>query len=279
MKIVLRKKNSVTSIVLFIFNMYGEFMKKHCIKLGDLIEMMLNFGKSETAIRMGLSRLVKAGILINRTIENEVYYELTVEGIENIDAWNLGIAGFFERYKKRQELWDEKWYLLNIFNFNKSDIDNQHIVEELKELGMGEVNSGLWISPYDISEKIDQLFKNSGYHYMEVIGDVRSNINIVKQINEIYDLNNIRKKYEEFIKYAAEIQKAFDKSKSNKGKYLEILFELGWKFYEAATLDPALPKSIIKDWEGDEAVRIMNTMRSSIVDEIKHYLNEMNEKY
>jgi len=268
MKIVLRKKNSVTSIVLFIYNIYGEIMKNHSIKLIDLIQMMSSFGKNETAIRMGLSRMVKSGILINKTIDNEVFYELTEEGLENINAWNNGITRFFERYSKREKKWNGKWNLISIFNFNKSDTENQFLVDKLKELGMAEVNNSLWISPYDISKEIESLFKNTHNNYLQIAGDINSNISIKKLIKDIYDLKNIKKKYLEFIKFAKEVKDNLEKSETEGFHYLKTLFELGWRFYDVVTLDPALPKSLIEDWEGDDAVTTMNAVRNSVIEKL-----------
>lgn len=276
MKIVLRKKNSVTSIVLFIYNLHGEILKEYSIKLAHLIDIVNNFGKSETAVRMGLSRMVKAGVLENITIKSDVFYRLTEEGHEYINSWNIGLSYFFERFGKRHDKWDEKWYILNIFQFNKTDIENQFIVEELTGLGMLEVNSGQWICPYNISNDIKNIFMKTNYNYFEIVGDIYSNLDTEKLIRSIYNIKGLEKKYNEFVEFAKKAEIGLENKKTE--EKLEILFELGWLFYDAITSDPCLPREIMSKWKGDEAVKNFSELRSRILKEIEDYLNIIKNK-
>ncbi len=59
MKVILRKNDSATSLLLFVYNSYFNFYQKDTIKLSSLLEIMKAFGKSESATRMSLSRTVK----------------------------------------------------------------------------------------------------------------------------------------------------------------------------------------------------------------------------
>jgi len=124
LKIILRKKDSVTSIVLFIFNIYGEYTNQYSISLSNLIDFMQQFDKNETSTRMGLSRMVKAGVLENKRSDEQVFYHLTEYGLENINIWNEGISRFFSRYKKRNQGWDKSWYSVALLDFNRSDKEN-----------------------------------------------------------------------------------------------------------------------------------------------------------
>jgi phenylacetic acid degradation operon negative regulatory protein len=62
MKLILRKKDSSTSILLFIFNNYMAQTTKNYMSLSSLLEIMQVFGKNETTTRMSLSRAAKKGL-------------------------------------------------------------------------------------------------------------------------------------------------------------------------------------------------------------------------
>ena len=149
MKIILRKKDSVTSIVLFIFNVYGEYTGRYTIPLGNLIDYMLKFDKNETSVRMGLSRMVKAGILANKKVNEQIYYELTADGLENITIWNKGVSRFFGRYHKRNQGWNKKWYAVVFPDFDRSVKESQDLLDAFWEIGLRELNKNTWISPYE----------------------------------------------------------------------------------------------------------------------------------
>jgi phenylacetic acid degradation operon negative regulatory protein len=114
MKLILRKNDSATSTLLFIYNNYLALKNKDTLRLTSLIEIMKAFGKNETAVRMSLSRATKAKIFKSIREGNEVSYTLTNQGKEAIRIWNEGVKNFWERYQRSKEDWDGKWYVLYI---------------------------------------------------------------------------------------------------------------------------------------------------------------------
>lgn len=112
--VTLRKVDSTTSLLLFVYNNYLSEYNKDTLKLSSLLEIMKTFGKSESATRMSLSRTVKAGILVNQNIEKEVNYSLAANGKHAVDIWNNEIRRFWKRYVQRHQPWEKKWHLLNL---------------------------------------------------------------------------------------------------------------------------------------------------------------------
>ncbi len=261
MKITLRKRDSVTSSVIFIYNMLNEYNGKQSIKLSHLIDFMQRFGKSESSIRTGLSRMVKSGILYTERINGETIYNLTDDGMQNIITWNKGLQRFFQRYQMRFTDWDRKWQLLSIFDFNKSEYENQTLLDEFMEMGLRESNN-IWITPYKIEEEILQQLKSKGYRYMIFKGDIL-NVGMKESlIKEYFKIDYLKTRYQDFIS-KIETFKIELSSKSNID-VLPILFEIGWDFYDLVTTDPVPPKAIIGEWEEDEAVKLMQTIRKEL---------------
>ncbi|KJS83205.1 MAG: hypothetical protein JM58_13155 [Peptococcaceae bacterium BICA1-8] len=273
MKIILRKRDSVVSIVLFIYNIFREHSGSKSLRLNHLIEFMKYFDKSETAVRMGLSRSVKSGILINRKIGSEIYYDLTQLGIDNLKLWNQGVSRFFQRYALRNNgSWNNKWYLLALQNFSKSADESQVLRDELRELGMLEVIKDLWVSPYEMTNFINELVTDK-YDYLNFVGEFDlSDTN--KIVNTVFNIDVVRNEYLQFIAFAKGIEQNLTKVQSQ-GDYLPLLFELGWNFFDIATSDPTLPRDLLADWPGDEAVQLMGELRSFLYGNITKYFDEI----
>ncbi len=269
MKITLRKRNSVTSIVLFIYNLYGEYSGDYSISLDSLINYIQYFGKSESAIRMSLSRLVSSNIVENKKDGSRVIYHLTKEGLSNIESWNRGLSSFFNRYKLRTKQWNRQWKSIYLIDFNKSDQENKVVLEELVELGLGEVDNNLWISPYDMESEIKKVLADrSDINFLFLEGYISSNLSLSELVEKVYNLNELEKKYKDFIKQLEEKEGVIDEKYLSTGELLPILFELGWGFYDIVTSDPALPKNILVSWSGDQAVKKFRVLRGQLYSSI-----------
>lgn len=271
MKIILRKRDSVVSVVLFIFNVYSEFTGCYSIKLDHLIKCMSFFDKNETASRMGLSRMLKAQIVINKKIDNDIYYELTQYGKVNLELWNLGVSRFFKRYSFRHQQWNNKWFMLALLNFIRSE--NQSIIDELAELGFRELTKDLLVSPYPMHEEVYDLL-GSDHEFLEIFGEMVSNSENHKRLEDIFGLKIIEAQYDNFINLSNQIRNKMALEK-DLGRQLPLLFELGWNFYDIAINDPALPKAFLNNWIGDQAVAQMRDLRNSLYNNITSYFSQL----
>jgi DNA-binding transcriptional regulator PaaX len=273
MRIILRKRDSVVSIVLFLFNIFGEHTGQSAIKLEHLIKSMGYFDKNETATRMGLSRMVKSGILFNAKDGNDVYYRLTDDGMQNLKSWNLGVTRFWDRYALRGKPWDGKWHMLTFLRNKDSNDEIISITDELLELGLRQINRDLWISPYYFYEKIMNLL-DTRLKYLEIIGEVISNNKNLEIIEDIFLINKVQTQYKNFLIITAEIRKKLDKI-SELGEHLPLLFHLGWNFYDIAVNDPALPKDLLSEWIGDQAVWEMQELRNLLYKKTTKYFDSL----
>ncbi|MEM5767442.1 MAG: PaaX family transcriptional regulator C-terminal domain-containing protein, partial [Bacillota bacterium] len=185
-----------------------------------------------------------------------------------------GLARFFSRHAQRQNDWDGMWRLLTIAGFNKSDYDNQYIVDEFMECGLREINNNVWATPYAIDEAALALLDARGFLYLKITGSIQPNSDSDRLLNGAFDLVEIREKYAAFLRKADEVPGRM--AHLHGGALLPILFELGWDFYDATTSDPALPKALLPEWEGDRAAAQMKTLRPLLVNEITRYLKANN---
>lgn len=279
--VVIRKNDSATSLLLFIYNNYSAHYNKNTLKLSSLLEIMRAFGKSETATRMALSRAVKAGILINDTVGREVYYKLAPIGKDAIDVWNNGISEFWKRYSLRNQPWDGKWHLLNLEFTDENKDSRIAVLEELKHLGFGVLTTNTWLTPYSQEEEVNQVL--SEYNINKGIVEINGEMAIRNDINSflisMFQLKNLEKEYENFNytfhEKLKELKKIYHEDWFIDGGFaLPLLHSIGWEFFHIATRDVMLPRALYPVWIGDEAANLMIECRRILLDATIKYLGK-----
>ncbi len=266
MAISIKHKDSVTGIVLYIFNLIRQYKDiDEPVALSDLIDYLRTFNKSETAIRMGLSRMAKADVISKIKENGEIYYILDKDGKEDLKIWSRGYEYFILKYSYRDSGdWDHNWYIYILKDFNKSDKINKEIIENLNELGKVEIEYNVWTSPYDMSEKIVPLLNDNNIFYFNTIGKINTNIDINNYLEEVYNLDELRKGYQETLKMIEENNELIERGNIETIELLPKLGYTGWRFYTLVTEDPFLPKEIIGEWIGDETVNEFKKFREKV---------------
>lgn len=280
MKLILRKKDSTTSLLLFLFNSYLTKTSKDYIRLPNLIEIMKVFGKNETTTRMALSRAVKIGLLINIKENNEVVYRLTPEGKKYILLWNEGVLNYWKRYQFRNSQWDNKWYLLNVEMKSYTSKVREEIADKLAQYGFVQYNVNTWLTPYHQCKEIYELIEK--YNLFDGIIEVHGEMKIHKEIknflDEVFCIDKLKTLYQEFIdKYDNlfnQVKESYRKAEFvNNGAALPILHELSYSFFHIAADDVVLPRQLLSEWEGDRAAKLMKNLREMLLEATYKYLD------
>lgn len=281
MKLIFRKKDSSTNLLLFIFNNYMAKTNKDSIKLWSLLEIMKAFGKNETATRMALSRATKIGLLTNSRQHNDVMYSLTSEGKKFNELWNKGAMNFWKRHQFRNSKWNNKWYLINV-EFKKIDSNSKtEFIDNLQQYGFAQININTLIAPYHQYEEVWKLIEKYSLSdgTVETYGELKIHKDMDTFIDEVYNIEKLKVLYQEFIdKYSnklSEIKKIYREANFvDNGLALPILHDLGWSFFNIASGDVALPKQILPEWEGDNAALIMRELRQMLLESTYKYLEK-----
>lgn len=277
---ILRKNDSSTSLILFVYNMFMRKAKKDSLKLTSLLEILEDFEKTESSVRMSLSRAVKAGLLQNERTGDEVVYSLTPSGKETISLWNEGSRRFWQRYQLRQSSWDGKWHILRI-DFSAEPDKKQALTEALSGLGFGNAGGGLWVCPYYRPEEVHGLLPDSVKKTMlEIRGELTTQKNIRTFVEEVYHLEKLAAGYGRFIReygsLAGRLKEKREKGEQGGPEELNVLARLGWDFFDTAGEDAALPWELEPLWVGDEAALIMRELRPALETLAWNYLKKFN---
>lgn len=281
MKLILRRNDSATSLLLFIYNNYMAKNKNDSMKLTSLLEIIKGFGKNETAIRMSLSRAVKAGLLVNSRVENEVVYTLTTEGKNAIHYWNEGVMQYFKRYQLRNQQWDNKWYFIYV-DFTEENKDTKgEFLDKLQQMGFAQINTNTWVSPYHQSQEVWKSAKQYGLEdrIVEVHGEMKIHKDMNRFLDDLYGIEKLRTAYLDFVDaYSGRLneikQLCTDQSFIENGTALPILHELGFSFFNIAADDASIPKQLLPEWEADQAAWIMKELRTALLEAVYQYLEK-----
>ena len=280
MRLILRKNDSATSLLLFIYNNYYSKTSKYSLKLSSLLNILKAFDKNETAIRMSLSRAVKSGFLVNSKEGSEVVYTLSDMGKQSIELWNEGVINLWKRYKLRQQPWDGKWYFVNI-EFSDDKKQKAEVIDKLQQLGFALINTNTWLCPYyqkdEINEAIDKFKLKTGV--VEIYGEMNIRKDVDEFLEEVYQLDALKERYKEFIStYETKVIQIKELCKEEQfvssGQALPLLHELGWQFFSVALDDAVLPKQLFPYWEGDVAASVMKEYRELLLDASWKFLDK-----
>ena len=274
MAVNIRNKDSVTGIVLFIFNLLQEYKGRSAmIEQRDLIHYLEAFEKSESSIRMGLSRMSRSEVIKRIKSDSEIYYTLDEEGEEYIDIWRRGLRYFKLKHKKRQNSnWNFDWDCYVFRGFRKTDSKNADLVEILCELGYAEIESNVWISSYNMRSELDPILNDKEISYINMNSQVNGKIDIANFLKEEFKIESLKEEYEKLILMIKENNKQIKKSNLNTVELLPLLGYTGWKFYSIITRDPFLPGPLLDDWIGDRVVKLFIDFRKSLFTEIINVL-------
>lgn len=184
--------------------------------------------------RGALSKLKNLGFTVKEVNGKDVSYRITLKGEKYFDDTLLTL--------KQNDKWDKKWRLV-MFNIpeNKRPLRDK-LRRALESLGLGLLQSSVWISSYDIKEKVEAIAKRlkleDNIKYFEVL----SNPGLDKQIiDKSWDLPKLNLEYERFIQNANIALKRMGKGNGDRYNSKKLVFEYALILKK----DPKLPLEFI----------------------------------
>lgn len=266
----IKKKDSVTSILLFIFNVFLVERGITAVPLKKIFKILEPFQKSETSIRMGLSRGVQNGLLLSEKRGNEVYYLVTNEAARGVDYWRKTLTEFRAKIPLQLSQWDEEWSMLHIDS--RSSLGD--FFQSVKQLGFGSLSNNLWISPYDLIGKTEELAQSQKVEkYFLFRGKLAGKTLPEDVINNVWPIKGLAEKYFEFMKMLNDSIEKLDMDSFNGGGGLPFLHIHGLEFFEIIQEDPQLPLKLLpSDWPGLKAARAFLDIREQILPKANNFM-------
>lgn len=274
--VTIKKKEAVTSVILFLFSSFLLPKGITRVSLKKIFELMEPFKKSETAIRMGLSRAVKAGILKNIREDEQVYYELTDIGKQSLEEWKHVKQTFWKKISMKKNSWNNYWcvVVLDLSNIKRNKED---IIDYLKRFGFAKMSRDTYIHPYDFSKEIEYKINEYGLgeQVNVFISKLVSEYNISHFVNKHWDINSINKKYIDFMFNYPPTLPVWNMN-SDTDKIIPFCHNFISDFTEIMKSDPVLPGEFVGvNWEGENVLRTLDQFNKTIVPRAKEIVDKI----
>ncbi|MFZ5643503.1 MAG: PaaX family transcriptional regulator C-terminal domain-containing protein [Bacillota bacterium] len=276
MYLSIKKKDSVTSILLFIFNIFLVNQGITSVPLKKIFRMLEPFQKNETAIRMGLSRGVQNGLLVNEKQINEVYYRITDEAVRGVKHWQETLAIFRARIPIQLSGWDGKFSILFIESAGEKR-GIEAFTESLRKIGYGSLSNTFWISPYDLPGKVEELaHKHKAENFYQFRGGLSVNRKPFEIAKNAWPIISLAERYSLFEKSMKEAASGLDADSYDGGGGLPFLHLHGLELFNIIQDDPQLPLNLLPpDWPGLQAAKAFLDIREQILPKANEYISRI----
>ena len=259
----------------YVLNKGGE------IGIGSLVNLLSNFGLSESATRSAVSRMCRSGLLKVRRANRKSYYSLTGEGHRLLTE---GAQRIFER---RQSHWDGNWNIVtySIPESLRQARDTLRI--ELGWMGYGALGEATWISPYDLTREVKNLLRKLRIEqYVHIFSAQSQEGDEPKKIvSRCWDLGKIHKKYADFLsEYCPKLEGHLKRLQA--GETIEpsecfvSRFNLMHEYRKLPFFDPDLPLELLpKNWLRPQAADLFDKYHDSLTEKANEYFDSVSRNY
>ncbi len=264
-----------------LFTILGDVVYAHGgeVSLSSLCKMMAQFGFSEGAVRLAVTRIARQGWLDSRRVGRRSFYSITQSGRRKIKEALKRI------YKSRNEPWDHSWRLLTYSIPESRKEARERLRKEAVWLGYGLLANGTWICPYDRSAFIRDLITD-----LDISEHVRfftahfdgpgTDAGIVAAC---WNIAQVDESYRQFVAtYAPQFEQ--DRRQVEQGADLPPphcfvqRVNLTNEFRKFIFVDPGLPEELCPpDWVGNTAARLFADYCTLLGHGARHFIGEVME--
>ncbi|WP_018131983.1 phenylacetic acid degradation operon negative regulatory protein PaaX [Effusibacillus pohliae] len=243
-----------------LFTIYGEYVRRYGgeIWVGSLTRLLGEFGMSEQAVRVAISRMVSQGWLKARKIGNRSYYSMTARGKKRLNEAAARI------YKDLPAKWDGKWCIITYNIPEKRRGIRDQLRKELGWMGFGMLANSVWISPHDLVERVKEIAEN--YEITDCVeiftADYKGIDDPQQLVEKCWNLDEINQAYAGFIEryqpQYEELRRQVERCEPiSDSECFVKKTELVHEYRKFLFIDPSLPDELLPDfWVGRDADRL-----------------------
>lgn len=252
-----------------VFTLFGEYLLDRAdrVWVGSLIELLEPFDVGQGAVRTALSRMVTKGWLDAEREGRHAFYGLTPRGRRLLEE---GQARIYRPSWDRP--WDGRWLLL----WYSIPEGSRHLRDRLRDrlawLGFGSLGNGVWISPHDVAERIDEVTEQLGIAgHVECFRAERVADGPVDElVARCWDLAAVNEAYGAFIAEWSPVLERVrgdgaERAPDPRESYA-LRFSLIHRFRRFPLLDPYLPRSLLPpSWAGEDARTLFSELHDLLL--------------
>lgn len=251
-----------------IFTLFGEYLlhRPGPVWVGSLIDLLDALGLSESAVRTALSRMGGRGWLTSERRGRNAFYSLTERGRELLEEGERRIYD-----PSRDEAWDGTWQLVSYSVPERERSLRDRLRTRLTWLGFGSLGNGLWVTPHDAADRVEEVAGELGIDDRVELFEGRhlGFSDPDRLVERCWDLPEIHARYVAFIDaHLPEYERFREDLRDGDLSWEEAFvhrFDLVHEYREFALVDPYLPGDLLPDdWAGECAAGLFRTLHDLI---------------
>jgi phenylacetic acid degradation operon negative regulatory protein len=184
-----------------VITVLGTYVRPYGTRVwsGGLVELLGEFGFSDGAARVALTRLVRRGLLARERSGRLIHYRVTArcdrllaEG--DLRIFSLGELG--ELGASNSDGWTVLWHQIP----EQRRLERARLARRLRFLGFGSVQDSVWVSPHDHSAEVGALLQELGVSASAVVfvARVGSVDGLRAMVDRAWDLSGLAARYDAF---------------------------------------------------------------------------------
>ncbi len=260
-----------------VFTLFGDFLlhRPEPVWVGSLISLLAPLDLSEGAVRTVLSRMAAKGWLETERRGRNSFYRLAAKGRKLLEEGEARIY-----HPPGDEPWDGFWTLITYSIPEEVRQLRDRLRIRLSWLGCGSLGNGLWITPHDIRDEIEEIAAGLQIRgNLEVFRARHAGFSPVAQLmNQCWDLASINRRYETFIdRYAPDFERcrsAIETERLSDEEAYVRRFALVHQYREFPLIDPYLPTPLHPpEWGGECAAALFNAYHDLLMPLADQYVD------
>jgi phenylacetic acid degradation operon negative regulatory protein len=275
--IISRKSSSHSQQV--VLTLYGDYILHLGGEIGidTLIKVLANFELSQQAVRSAVSRMSRKGLIKVRRVGRTSYYSLTAAGRK------LVAEGARRIFQRKTTEWGGSWNIVTYSIPEKTREIRDILRRELGWLGFGPLSDATWISPYDMTDEVNELVERLDIKDRVLIFSSKQvgSVNPNSIVYWCWDLDKIHDKYCSFIdKYQTKLKGHQKRLKSGEeiepGECFVERFHLIHEYHKLPFYDPDLPAELLPaNWRRPEAAKLFEAYHKLLANQANEYFNSV----
>jgi phenylacetic acid degradation operon negative regulatory protein len=160
---------------------------------GGMVELLAEFGFTEGAARVALTRLVRRGLIERVRSGRLVHYRVTAR-CERLLAEGDGRIFTLGHPRPPGDGWTLLWHQIP----DRRRLEHSRLARRLRFLGFGSVQPGFWISPHDHREEVGRLLAELGVSEFATMFLGAPHAGIDALVARAWDLSGLASRYDAF---------------------------------------------------------------------------------
>lgn len=264
---------------ILVFTLFGEYLARLArpVWVGSLISLLRPFRLTEGAVRTVLSRMARKHWLTVRKSGRNAYYSLSPRGQRVVFESQDRIF-----HPPHDVDWNGHWCLVTY----SIPEDVRHLRDRLRTrlawMGFGSLGNGIWLSPYDVQDKVAGLATEMGLEGKLICFDANQvgDVDHDALVRRCWDLPGLAMRYEGFLaRWRDELNRcagALQEGTLSDETAFVRRFHLIDEFKDFPLQDPFLPCPLLPSaWPGEEAGNLVGRLHDLLETPANRYVESV----